>query len=611
MTGPKCDTFAGTGHVSSTPLVSAVLSVDSSATSSPCEQAAPIAMDVFDRVKLWRSVLCVGADLVDLDVFSISLDQPNQRVISYDCDRTRASLPEFKTPEVRVAMEAILTHYCSSQNIKYKQGMNEVLAPFVYLKCLGEISTWSECFCMYFGFISKFLPDLFIDEEFVFLQKVCLLFKTLLCYHAPALSARLDSSLVTPEMYVTPWFLTIFASKTSLPAIFALWDNLILHGDKHSPIFLGVSLCVAHARVLRSSSKSSLPETITKISLTEDSVLGTWRRSLKIRVNTPPYFIQQLANAAEFLVVDPLPIHVQKQVAESGLFPLLISPYDLFRNANLRYLVLDCRPSRLWKYNTGTLPLAVPFDLESLVESQTVFPVADAFRKLGEIVGVFDVADWPVDIHICLMGFSDSQIDAIGLLFVALVKFSAVPRISIVKGGFEAIHSQLVQELVDHDASICNLCTGRPRAPSSDGSPSVLARFRSFVSESSVGRSVRAALPHTHTWITGQVSKCLLLEVMGRASTCDSESNAGLVITETNFKCVAPPTSTLPAELAMYANWQMRDLVKITTKTSQPNVLLIYFSHATTPDLVVALSTPEAAKTIVDDVRHKYRLCKK
>ena len=49
---------------------------------------------------------------------------PNQRVIKADAERTRG---DPKT------IERLLSHYCIASEIKYKQGLNELLAPFLTL----------------------------------------------------------------------------------------------------------------------------------------------------------------------------------------------------------------------------------------------------------------------------------------------------------------------------------------------------------------------------------------------------------------------------------------------------------------------------------------------
>jgi hypothetical protein len=55
-------------------------------------------------------------------------DMENQRVVRADAERTRGQEQLDKD-----MIELILTKYCKNNNIKYKQGLNEIVAPFMYL----------------------------------------------------------------------------------------------------------------------------------------------------------------------------------------------------------------------------------------------------------------------------------------------------------------------------------------------------------------------------------------------------------------------------------------------------------------------------------------------
>ena len=590
------------------------------------------------------------------DMSTIVLDEPNQRVIKYDCERTRGTVEDFKQPSTRDAIERILTFYCKNHNVSYKQGMNEVLAPFVALKLWGAIDSWSQVYTLYAGFIELFLDKMFCDEEFVFLQKCCILFRTCLRYHAPSLSARLDAASVTPEMYVTPWFLTLFASKSSLPSVLHLWHLLITSGDKHSFVFVAISLCLSHARILRASAKVSLPETITKISVTEDAVGSVWKRSLKIRQHTPPFFLQQLLNASEGALLSQTITapHLVKQLGD--VFPMTVRPMDLFRPRTAdgwKYVVLDCRPD--WMISSGhigSLPLSIPFDLESLVSGQNVFPVSEALKRVGELLSVDvneTVPQWPLENHICIMGLADAVVDATGLLYVALSKFSNVPRVSLVKGGYLGVHNEAPQELIDHNSASCPLCNGiaiqavvekpitRARAgstassiadssgTSSPGSGGIFSKLRSFVAESSSvsflgsgSRFVIGAVPPIPTSKamfvpkTDQyVCKCRLVEVMGRTPGSDLEANALIVVGTDNVTCFSAPLDMTilsgKCELRQFGSWRIEDVTKITSKTGSPDTLMLYFSVETAPDLVLSFINADTAKIVVNDVRKKFR----
>ena len=55
------------------------------------------------------------------------------------------------------------------------------------------------------------MTTIFMDEDFYSLQAALALLQLLLKYHDPELSLYIDENQVTPEMYATPWFLTLFA----------------------------------------------------------------------------------------------------------------------------------------------------------------------------------------------------------------------------------------------------------------------------------------------------------------------------------------------------------------------------------------------------------------
>ena len=58
----------------------------------------------------------------------VEKDLPNQVVIKADCKRTRGlSNLSF---DFKLELEQLLTYYCKLNNIKYKQGMNEV---YIYI----------------------------------------------------------------------------------------------------------------------------------------------------------------------------------------------------------------------------------------------------------------------------------------------------------------------------------------------------------------------------------------------------------------------------------------------------------------------------------------------
>lgn len=92
-------------------------------------------------------------------VQNLPLGFDEHRAIHNDVDRTRATI---LTPSERIAMENLLIFYCETEGIKYKQGMNEVLAPFILMTRIGV--SLNEAYTFFSLFIQRTLPCMFKDD---------------------------------------------------------------------------------------------------------------------------------------------------------------------------------------------------------------------------------------------------------------------------------------------------------------------------------------------------------------------------------------------------------------------------------------------------------------
>lgn len=61
-------------------------------------------------------------------VRNVKLDLDNQNVVQQDAQRARFISKDHIEP-----LEQVLTFFCKQLNIKYKQGINDVAAPFMWL----------------------------------------------------------------------------------------------------------------------------------------------------------------------------------------------------------------------------------------------------------------------------------------------------------------------------------------------------------------------------------------------------------------------------------------------------------------------------------------------
>ena len=145
----------------------------------------------------------------DSILFNTKHDLANQRVIKSDIDRTRT--PErIHLPSFCDYCESILTYYCKENNFKYKQGLNEIIGPFVLIKAKISIS-FSNVYNIFACFVDKFLTNYYIEDEFYSLQSSLKLIWMILIYQAPDIANIMDNASITPMMFATSWLLTIFA----------------------------------------------------------------------------------------------------------------------------------------------------------------------------------------------------------------------------------------------------------------------------------------------------------------------------------------------------------------------------------------------------------------
>lgn len=145
-------------------------------------------------------------------------------MIKIDALRTRNSLFDEGNKEYLILL---LTFYCKRKGISYKQGLNEVLAPFVYFR--NSNLTLSKIFNYFSIFVDKYLINFYVDEvkpfiitifiikiikyhkEFITIQICFQFFNLLMKYHDPYLCHYLEINMISPEIYAFPWFLTLFA----------------------------------------------------------------------------------------------------------------------------------------------------------------------------------------------------------------------------------------------------------------------------------------------------------------------------------------------------------------------------------------------------------------
>ncbi|PVV00904.1 hypothetical protein BB560_004698, partial [Smittium megazygosporum] len=124
-------------------------------------------------------------------------------------------------------MRRILRAYANyNPNVGYCQGMNQIVG-ILLIVGLPEV----EAFWTLVVLLETYLLDYFTPQ----LTQLCIhgkVFGVLLSEHNKKLANHLENAGVDPLMYVTPWFMTIFAMSLPFDSVIRIWDWFIFRGPK-------------------------------------------------------------------------------------------------------------------------------------------------------------------------------------------------------------------------------------------------------------------------------------------------------------------------------------------------------------------------------------------
>mmetsp|Transcript_15850 Transcript_15850/g.40159 ORF Transcript_15850/g.40159 Transcript_15850/m.40159 type:complete len:742 (-) Transcript_15850:979-3204(-) len=250
------------------------------------------------RTSVWKRLLGAtpstalkGEDLIkeyQRGKFALS----NQRVVKADAKRTRRDIDGFDTDTRREEIECLLSFYCTKHACNYKQGMNELLAPFFAVEPRTELP---EILDLFEGLQRAFLPTMFTTDNFEQLTANLSLFRLLLRYHDPQLAHVLEQFDVDSSMYATRWFITLFSQGTKMELLVKLWDLLFLLGDPFFVHFLGVALMVDNKKKILKADRATAPAVVASLGFCSDEdVQRLWDSGRRLQRETPRIFKELL-----------------------------------------------------------------------------------------------------------------------------------------------------------------------------------------------------------------------------------------------------------------------------------------------------------------------------
>jgi hypothetical protein len=258
----------------------------------------------------------------DINLNDYNLSFENEKTIINDCERTRVN-ERFNFPDFEETLKKLLIYYCKLNNIEYKQGINELLGPFLLLKIKINISI-PKIFNLFSYFIDNFLTNYYYEPELYAFRSSLSLLSLLLKYYDPELYLLFESTSIYPQMYATNWFLTTYANKNRLDIIYNLWNFLIEENDQLFIHFIVIAFLKYHRKKFLESDFSSVPLIFSKLKITDRDELSEILNHANEIKNTIPYSFRILVNDLE--IFKPRSINLKEKYEQYNTDEMITLP---------------------------------------------------------------------------------------------------------------------------------------------------------------------------------------------------------------------------------------------------------------------------------------------
>lgn len=399
------------------------------------------------RGAVWLLLLGMQAeDLLaeDLNLFARAArnavsEANSKEQIQKDVDRTRPGLQRFKQRTVRGALLRLLSLFCARRQVAYVQGFNELLAPFILLADTG--GNPRIVYALFNDFVTRFagwMLDTSESRVFDVLKRAFKYFDRLLLYHDPQLYWRLEDNMMTPDLYATSWFVTLFARNFTVECVMALWDLLLLSDNPLGLVFFGIAIVTGRSKDLLETDASRIPETLMMLTAESPAeVRKLWRLGEEMQLtNTPPSFLRLMTDRLLNRHGTPTSNSITAARSMQASVCLQTTPDDLVAG-DAPFCVWDCRT--LPEFRSGHLQQAQFLALDALRawKIRGTGPMTDEAK--GELAHALSLCEGrDAATHVCLIGSGIREEDDadINILAEHLSKHG-VRYVSTLRGGFK------------------------------------------------------------------------------------------------------------------------------------------------------------------------------
>ena len=221
------------------------------------------------------------------EILEFKYDNSEYLVTDNDVDRTR-NVESANYPEYQKYLKQLLVFYCEKNNIKYKQGLNEIMGIFLLMKFMDESIELYEIYNLFILFIDLFFCNYYYQKDIFALKSSCSLIQLLLRYHEPEIYDLFNQAFVTSEVYATNWLLTVLSNKNSFEVCILLYNFIIYYNDKAMIYFINIAFLVNNKELIISKNVFKVIECVTKLGIdTISKAQNILELALNIKQNTP------------------------------------------------------------------------------------------------------------------------------------------------------------------------------------------------------------------------------------------------------------------------------------------------------------------------------------
>ena len=286
-----------------------------------------------EKLKLKNIYTKTISEDINIDDYNLSFEYEN--TVINDCVRTRVN-ERFNYPDFEENLKKLLIYYCKLNNIEYKQGINEILGPFLLLRIKINISI-ARIFNLFSWFIDNFLTNYYYDSELYAFRSSLSLLTLLLKYHDPELYVLFDNTSITPQMYATNWFLTTYANKNRLDIVYNLWNILIEENDQLYLHYIVIAFLKYHKEKFLKCDFSTVPLIFSKLKIISREELSEILILANNIKKQTPYSFRVLVNTLE--IFKPRSINIKEKYEQFNFEEMLSFPilpgeilYNLYKD---------------------------------------------------------------------------------------------------------------------------------------------------------------------------------------------------------------------------------------------------------------------------------------